>query len=223
MSERLDYPALYKNVTGSAMLPEDADQLRNFLLLAPQGLANSPTYVGDLMIRHAENKRLRETVSQASDTILNEVQTKSETAVRKMVKETVERIHKSSPSAEEAKNKAFLRALWLLVVAFTMAFLFFATLFAWGWIRPLWFSQQSFAKIHFAEAVEEAVGGDVDWHRREAPFDESLAAILDYASKRGTNADPYHLIRLYESCSYPGQESYRSRGKTLCRYDAMTD
>ncbi|MXO48117.1 hypothetical protein GRI69_07595 [Erythrobacter vulgaris] len=223
MSDRLDYPALFKQATGRAMLPEDADQLRDFLLLAPEALAQSPTYVADLMVRYVQWRQLRDTVSDASDTILAQIQTRSEAVVQKMVDDTVERIHKASPSTQASFFSAFSWGSAVFTIGFAAALLLTFGLFTQGYVKPQWFTEESFAKINFAEGVEEAVGGDVDWHRREAPFDESLVEILNYANARGTNADPYHLLRLYESCQYPGQESYRSRGKLMCRYDAMSD
>ncbi len=223
MSERLDYPSLYRQATGRVMLPEDIDELRSFLLLAPKALTESRTYVADLMIKQAQHRLLRETISKAGEEILTQVHARSQAVVEAMVEEAVERIYESSPSTETAANKAFLRGLGLLVAAFGLAFFLFATLFAWGWIRPMWFSQESYAKINFAEAVQETVGGNVDWSRREPPFDESLVAILDFANVRGTNADPYHLLKLHQSCRAPGQTPYRSHGQDRCRYDLHLD
>ncbi|MCA0978808.1 hypothetical protein LCM19_10575 [Qipengyuania flava] len=223
MSERLDYPALYRQATGRVMLPEDVDELRSFLLLAPKALTESRTYVADLMIKQAQHRLLRETISNAGEEILTQVHARSQAVVEAMVEDAVERIYQSSPSAETAANKAFLRGLGLLVAAFGLAFFLFATLFAWGWIRPLWFSEEAYAKINFAEAVQEMVGDNVDWSRREPPFDESLVAILDFANVRGTNADPYHLLKLHQSCRAPGQTPYRSHGQDRCRYDLNLD
>ncbi|MFK4004571.1 hypothetical protein [Qipengyuania sp. NPDC077563] len=223
MSERLDYPTLYRQATGRVMLPEDVDELRSFLLLAPKALTESRTYVADLMIKQAQHRLLRETISKAGEEILTQVQARSQAVVEVMVEEAVERIYESSPSAQTAANKAFLRGLGLLVAAFGLAFFLFATLFAWGWIRPMWFTEESYAKINFAEAVQETVGGNVDWSRREPPFDESLIAILDFANVRGTNADPYHLLKLHQSCRAPGQTPYRSHGQDRCRYDLNLD
>lgn len=223
MSDRLDYPTLYRQATGRVMLPEDVDELRSFLLLAPKALTESRTYVADLMIKQAQHRLLRETISKAGEEILTQVQARSQVVVEVMVEEAVKRIYESSPSAETAANKAFLRGLGLLVAAFGLAFFLFATLFAWGWIRPMWFSEDSYAKINFAEAVQETVGGNVDWSRREPPFDESLVAILDFANVRGTNADPYHLLKLHQSCRAPGQTPYRSHGQDRCRYDLNLD
>lgn len=219
MTERLDHPTLYKEATGREMSSEDREELRSFLRLAPPALAQSATYVADIMIRQAQNRILCETISTAGDQILKQVQKRSDSVVNALVGETIERIHKSSPSAEAAANKAFLRGLWLFLAAFTLAALFLVTVVAWGWIRPQWFSQEYYAKIHFAEVVEEAVGGDVDWTRREDPFDESLVAVVDYAEARGTSADPYHRLSLHEACRAPGQIPYRSRGQDRCRYD----
>ena len=223
MSERLDYPTLYRQATGRVMLPEDVDELRSFLLLAPKALTESRTYVADLMIKQAQHRLLRETISKAGEEILTQVQARSQAVVEVMVEEAVERIYESSPSAQTAANKAFLRGLGLLVAAFGLAFFLFATLFAWGWIRPMWFTEESYAKINFAEAVQETVGGNVDWSRREPPFDESLIAILDFANVRGTNADPYHVLKLHQSCRAPGQTPYRSHGQDRCRYDLNLD
>lgn len=222
MSERLDYPALFKQATGRAMLPEDADKLRDFLLLAPKALAESPTYIADLMVKYDQWRELRDTISLASDTFLTDVQTKSETVVQKMVEVTVQRIHDTSPSTQGAFFSAFSWGAIVFVIGFAVALLLTFGLFTQGYVKPHWFTEESYAKIHFAEAVEKRVGGNVDWSRREAPFDESLVAVLDYVDARGTNADPYHLLKLHQSCRAPGQTPYRSQGKDRCRYDLNT-
>ncbi|WP_343342897.1 hypothetical protein WJT74_06395 [Sphingomicrobium sp. XHP0239] len=213
----------FKALSGREMTADENSQLRDILAQAPDGMAQSPSFIFRLLVDLLAVNRLDNTIQGARKTINDSVEIDSGPALDRLLQKAIKKVHESSPSTQQAYYKACLSGAAIFLTAFAFAWIGLLIFHATGVVRPLWFSEESFAKIHFAEEVEQAVGGSVDWSRRQAPLDESLVAVVNFASARGTNADPYHLLRLYESCKYPGQESYRSRGELMCRYDAMSD
>ena len=209
----------FEQLTGRKMTAEENTQLRNILAQAPNQMEQSPSFVYQLLVSMVQAHDLQTTIQEARKAILEHVETESGPVTERLLQKVLKKAHESSPSAELAVSKAFYMGVVGFFASFLLAFLFFLVIFSFGLVRPQWFTEESYAKIRFASQVQEAVGGSVDWHRREAPYDESLSAVLKFAVARGTNADPYLVIRLYESCRYPGQQRHPVRGKVMCRYN----
>ena len=212
----------FENLTGRKMTIEENSQLRDILAQAPDHMEQSPSFVFNLLVNLWQADQLQKTIHDARKTILSQVEIDSGPATERLLQRVITKAHESSPSVERAFYKACWAGAVLFLLSFALAYLGLITLHERGYIQPRWFSKESYAKIDFAEAVQKAAGGNVDWSRREAPFDESLIAVLDYAKARGTNDDPYYLVRLYESCKYPGQVKYHIHGKVKCRYVPLT-
>jgi hypothetical protein len=213
----------FKALSGREMTADENSQLRDILAQAPDGMEQSPSFIYRMLVDLLAVSKLENTIQDARRTINDFVDIDSGPAVERLLQKVIKRAHESSPSTEQAFYKACWAGVVLFLAAFALAWIGLLSFHAMGVVRPLWFSEEAYAKVRFAETVQEAVGGNVDWSRREGSADESLVAILDFATARGTNADPYHVLKLHQSCRAPGQTPYRSQGKDRCRYDLNTE
>lgn len=218
MNAPVDFQGLFADVTGRNMRPDDAAELRRLLSRAPAGLQHSPSFLYSLIIEYHHAQTLRDTISNASSLILDDVHARSQHAVSRLVEDAVKKIQKTGPAVDRAYLRAgvafgggagllSLLALVALVGAQTM-----------GWMVPPWLASEAEAKVIFAERIEAKIGRPrIDWLAERV--DPRLVEIIDRVEARRSDQDPSVQLQRFQRCEGVGMVRSVSRGKMTCRFE----
>lgn len=216
----LDLEGIFVQVTGRELGKADREELRRLRARMPSALADSPSYMFDLVVKYHQSQQLRETIAGASDTILGDVERRTDRAVSKLVDKSVQRIHASAPSQSHAFYRATVAVSILVLICGVLTTVAIFGALSGGIIVPPWLSEKAAAQVAFAKEVEARIApGSVDWTMREGQADASLMDILRYLEARGTETDPVWQLAQMKRCRSPSAVAFRSGNKSMCRFE----